>query len=58
MKGAIAMAEVTIRNPQTLEERAVDESATPFFPGWDVLKKDGSVNPNPKTPANNTEKKD
>lgn len=52
------MAEVTIRNPQTLEERGVDETAVPFFPGWDVLKKDGSVNPHPKADANTDKKKD
>lgn len=37
------MADVTIRNPQTLEERDVDETAIPFFPNWVVLDKAGRV---------------
>lgn len=31
------MADVTIQKPTTLEERTVDETALPFFPGWVVL---------------------
>lgn len=31
------MADKTIRNPNTLEERVVDETAVPFFPGWELL---------------------
>lgn len=41
--------EVTIRYPHTGEEKQVPRGAVPFFPGWDVLKKDGSVNPRPAT---------
>lgn len=54
------MADKTIRQPNTLEERVVDEAAVPFFTnsGWVVLKSDGTVNPRPSTPANNTDKKD
>lgn len=47
---------VTIRYEPTGEERDVDLTAVPFFPGWVVLRKDGSVNPNPKLAP--SEKKD
>lgn len=41
--------EVTIRNRTTQEERQVMRGAVPFFPDWDVLTKDGRVNPKPAT---------
>jgi hypothetical protein len=48
---------VTIRYAPTKETREVFRSAVPGFPGWDVLTKDGRVNPNLATPAT-TDKKD
>jgi hypothetical protein len=50
---------VTIRS-RFGEERDIHPSAIPFFTndGWVVLKSDGSVNPKPVTPANNSDKKD
>jgi hypothetical protein len=41
---------VTIRHPETLEERQVPRGAVAYFPEFVQLKKDGSVNPNPATP--------
>lgn len=38
---------VTIRNKTTGAEQDVFRAAVPFFPDWDVLTKDGRVNPRP-----------
>jgi nucleoid DNA-binding protein len=40
---------VTVRNPDTGEEREIPRGAVPYFPAYVLLKKDGSVNPNPAT---------
>ena len=50
---------VTISHPH-YGEREIDKSAIPFFinGGWNVLKSDGSVNPKPVSPVNNSDKKD
>lgn len=37
---------VTIRYEPTGEEREVDKTAVPFFPGWVELDKAGRVKPN------------
>lgn len=42
--------EVTIRNPDTLEERQVARGAVPYFPGYVELDKAGRVKPNQTTP--------
>jgi nucleoid DNA-binding protein len=41
---------VTVRNPDTGEEREIPRGAVPYFPDYVQLKKDGSVNPHPATP--------
>lgn len=41
---------VTVRNPETGEERDIPRGAVPYFPDYVVLKANGSVNPNPATP--------
>lgn len=41
---------VTVRNPDTGEEREIPRGAVPYFPDHVLLKRDGSVNPNPATP--------
>jgi nucleoid DNA-binding protein len=40
---------VVVRNPDTGEEREIPRGAVPYFPAYVLLKKDGSVNPNPAT---------
>jgi hypothetical protein len=42
---------VTIRHKTTGAERTVDKTAVPYFPDYDVLTKDGRVNPKPATTA-------
>lgn len=44
---------VTVKNPSTEETREIPRGALPFFTnnGFVALKSDGSVNPNPATPA-------
>jgi hypothetical protein len=41
---------VTIKLEATGETREVPRGAVPYFPEYVLLKKDGSVNPNPATP--------
>ena len=40
---------VTIRHKSTGAERTVEKSAVAFFPDYDVLTRDGRVNPKPAT---------
>jgi hypothetical protein len=40
---------VTIRHKTTGAERTVEKDAVPFFPDFDVLTKDGRVNPKATT---------
>jgi hypothetical protein len=40
---------VTIRHKSTGAERTVEKSAVAFFPDYDVLTKDGRVNPKATT---------
>jgi hypothetical protein len=49
---------VTIQYGPTKETLEVFRSALPGFPGWDVLKSDGSVNPNPAAAPSTSNKKD
>lgn len=51
------MADVIIRYEPTGEERDIDETAVPFFPGWVVLDAAGRKKPN-QPATSTTEKKD
>ena len=43
---------VTVRHKTTGEERQATRSALPYFPQYEALKSDGSVNPYPAVPTN------
>jgi hypothetical protein len=41
---------VTVRHPATGEEKEIPRGAVAYFPEYELLKKNGAVNPNPATP--------